>query len=94
MKKTIGKHEFTDVMTLRGFSYNGAVTLFNYLEEVENEMGEQIEFDPHALTFEWYEYKTLEEIARDFGEEYGDLDYLSQETIAIKFDNGILVLNF
>lgn len=94
MKKTIGKHEFTDVMTLRGFSYNGAVTLFNYLEELEDDLGEQIEFDPIALSSEWYEYKTLEEIAHDFGEEYGDLDYLSQSTTIIEFETGILVLNF
>lgn len=94
MKRTISKHEFTDVMTLRGFSRNGAGALFNYLEELEHDLGEVIEFDPTALATEWSEYKTLEEVASEYGQEYGDIDYLSQSTMAIDFDNGILVLNF
>lgn len=94
MKTIVSKYTFTDVMTLKGFSYNGAGALFNYLEDLEYNLGEEIEFDPIALASEWYEYKTLEEIAHDFGEEYGDLDYLSQSTTIIEFKDGILVLNF
>lgn len=94
MKTTISKYTFTDVMTLKGFSYNGAVALFNYLEELEDDLGEEIEFDPIAFATEWCEYKTLEEIAHDFGEEYGDLDYLSQSTTIIEFKDGIILLNF
>jgi hypothetical protein len=90
----VSKYTFTDVMTLKGFSYKGSVALFDYLEHLEDDLGEQIEFDPIAFASEWYEYKTLEEVAHDFGEEYGDLDYLSQTTTTIEFENGILVLNF
>lgn len=86
----VSKYMFTDVMTKKGFSYNGSVALFDYLEELDGDL----EFDPIDLACGWCEYKNLEEVAHDFGEEYGDLDYLSQETMTIEFENGILVLNF
>lgn len=94
MKTKVSKYTFIDVMTLKGFSYNAAGALFNYLEELEDDLGEEIEFYPIDLASEWCEYKTLEEVAHDYGDEYGDLDYLSQTTEVIEFDNGILVLNF
>ena len=64
MKKTVNKYEFTDTMTLNGFSRSGSLALFNWLEELEEDTQEQIEFDPIALRCDFTEYKNLEEIAQ------------------------------
>jgi hypothetical protein len=90
MKTRVTKYMFTDVMTLKGFSYNGAMALFDFLEY----MYDDLEFDPKSLASDWTEYKDLAEVAHDYGEEYGDLDYLYQSTMVIEFDKGIIVLNF
>ena len=94
MKKTVNKYEFTDTMTLNGFSRSGSLALFNWLEELEEDTQEQIEFDPIALRCDFTEYKNLEEIAHDYGNEYNDIDYLEQTTTVIEFDGGIIIQQF
>lgn len=94
MKKTVNVYEFTDTMTLNGFSRSGCFALFNWIEEVEEETQEQIEFDPIALRCYFTEYKNLKQIARDYGDEYSELDYLEQTTTVIEFDGGLIIANF
>jgi hypothetical protein len=92
MKQIVTKEMFTEVMTCRGFSYNGARALYEYLEEIDEYSDEY--FDPIAYSIAWTEYSDLSIVAHEYGEEYGDLDYLSQETMTIEFEGGIIVLNF
>lgn len=94
MKKTIEKYEFIDTMKHYDFSYDGCVALFEYFIDLEDEIGHELEFDPLAITFEYTEYEDLDEIAKDYGEEYGNIDYLQQTTEVIEFDKGIIILNF
>lgn len=49
------------------FSYGGLRGLFNYLEELESDTGERIEFDPIALCCEFTEYTSAQEAAQDYG---------------------------
>ena len=44
-----------------GWSYGGARALVEYLEELEDEIGEEIEFDVVALRCEYTEYGSAEE---------------------------------
>ena len=44
-----------------GWSYAGARALVEYLEEMEEEIGEEIEFDAVALRCEYTEYGSAEE---------------------------------
>jgi hypothetical protein len=81
-------------MTGHGFTRAGAVALFDYLEQYEEETGHELDFDPIAFRCEFTEYKNLEEIAHDYGEEYSDLDYLEQSATVIEFDGGIIITNF
>jgi hypothetical protein len=46
MKETITKYQFSDEMLKHGFSYEGAIALFEYFEAYEEDTGEQMEFDP------------------------------------------------
>lgn len=94
MKTTVNAYEFTNEMTNHGFSRSGALALFNWLEELEEDTQEQIEFDPIALRCDFTEYKDLEEIANDYGDNYNDLDYLEQTTTVIEFEGGLIIANF
>ena len=58
MKQTISSFQFRDAfMECRpnNFSYTGRQALFEYLEQYEEDTGEQIEFDPIALCCEYTE---------------------------------------
>ena len=62
MIDTITEYQFTDwFMKHRpdNFSYEGTKALFDYLEDLEDSIGEKIEFDPIALCCEYNEYDNL-----------------------------------
>ena len=92
MKSIISKETFIRLITKNVFTYDAAVAFFDYMEEVY-EYDEEC-FDPIDLSIPWTEYKDLAEVAHDYGEEYGDLDYLYQTTMVIEFEKGLIVLNF
>ena len=48
------------------FSYEGKKALFEYIEELEESVGEMIEFDPIALCCEYTEYENLEEVKNSY----------------------------
>jgi len=76
MKTTINKYEFSaQIEAIRpdNFSYSGRMVLFNYLEQLETEMGEEIEFDPIAFCCEFAE-DTVEDIISQYGIEDKDLE--------------------
>ena len=67
MKQYISKYHFTDWFLSsdtykNNFSYEGLHSLFDYLEQFEEDMGKEIEFDPVAICCEYSEYENLEEI--------------------------------
>jgi hypothetical protein len=94
MKTTVNAYQFADEMTGHGFTRAGAIALFDYLEQYEEETGHELDFDPIALRCDFTEYKDLKEIACEYGEEYGDLDYLEQSTTVIEFEGGLIITNF
>jgi hypothetical protein len=94
MKTTVNVYQFRNEMTGHGFTRAGAVALFEYLEQYEEETGHELDFDPIAFRCDFTEYKDLKEVAHDYGEEYGDLDYLEQSTTVIDFDGGLIITNF
>lgn len=75
------------------FTDNGARALFEYLEDLSDELEGPLEFDPIAWCCEFSEYTDLKEIQ----EQYWDiktLDDLRNNTQVIEFDNGIIIANF
>ena len=70
----------------RNFSYEGLNSLFDYLEELEEDMGKEMEFDPVAICCEYSEYENLEEIKNNYDciENYEDLE---NNTSIIKVEN-------
>jgi len=81
MKQSINEYQFRDAFHKMGrgeqFSYDGLKALYDYLEQLEDEIGEEIELDVIALCCEYSEYACL----KDFQEDYGKRDYKSIEDI-------------
>ena len=94
MKDTINKDQFrnwfrSSEQYRRTFSYEGLSALFDYLEEMEESTGEELEFDPVALCCEYSEYDTFEEFQEEYNGEvlYPTLDQLEDYTTVIRIEN-------
>lgn len=76
IKTTVTKNYFMDSLRTN-FSYDGASALYEYYDELSDDLGEDIEFDLVAIRAEWSEY-TLDEYNQEFGLELEDLDELEK----------------
>ena len=87
MIETVTQTEFVDTFVKIGrednFSYWGRIALFEYFEQLEEDLGEQIEFDPIAICCEYTEYESLDELNEVYGKEFEDLDEVSDYTSVI-----------
>ncbi len=87
MIKTIGFCEFTDSFRNMGrgeqFSYGGLQALYDYLEELAEDIGEEVELDVIALCCEYAEYADLEEFQGDYGEDYDCMEAVEENTLVI-----------
>jgi hypothetical protein len=95
MKQTINftdfQRAFTDCNREDNFSYEALQALFNWLEEYEEDIGEEIELDVIEICCEFTEYENLEELQ----ERYTDIESLEDlhlYTQVIELDNGGLVI--
>ena len=97
MKDTITEYQFTDWFQEHrpnNFSYDGTKALFDYLEELELDLGEEIEFDPIAICCEWSEYKALDAYNEQNNSDY-DFETLCGDTQVIDIDKErLIVMNF
>ena len=70
-------------------------SLFDYLEELEEDMGKETEFDPVAICCEYSEYENLEEIKNNYDciENYEDLEN-NTSIIEIENTNRLIIQDF
>jgi hypothetical protein len=109
MKMTVNESKFISAfMAIRPeqFSRPALSALFDYLEELEQDAGEEMELDVIALCCDWSEYETVQEAASVYGweaPERGDdesghemaLEWLEDRTQVIQVDSGgVLILQF
>lgn len=74
----------------KNFSYAGCRALFEYLEELEDGNGEELELDVVALCCDYSEYSTLEDAMADYG--YDDEDEFRDDCITlIEFNGGVII---
>ena len=87
MIDTVTQTEFVDAFVKIGrennFSYWGRIALFEYFEQLEEDLGEQIEFDPIGICCEYTEYESLDKLNEVYGKEFEDLDEVSDYTSVI-----------
>ena len=69
MKETLTNNEIADRLFRdenAGFSYEGAKALAEYLEQLEEDCGEEMEFDRVAIRCDYSEHSSLQDWAEDY----------------------------
>ena len=109
MKTTLTTHEIATALKRddnANWSYNGARALAEYLEAIEEDTGEEMEFDVVALRCDFTEYSSavdaIDEFDHDVDLDAGDddekeeaaLSWLRWRTQVIEFDGGVIIQNF
>jgi hypothetical protein len=70
------------------FSYEARKALFDYLEELEDDTGDKIKFDPIALCCEYSEYDNFKEFQENYSnDEITNLEKLRDHTTVIKIED-------
>lgn len=96
MKTTVSLYEFRNAFNAirpDNFSYDGLGVLFEYLEQYEQGMGEEIELDVIAICCDFSE-DTWESIASDYRIDLSEFDDDDEKEEAVREyleDNGALV---
>ena len=88
MKDTVTEYQFIDTMAQKqhGFSYEGAKALFEYFEQYEQDIGEEMEFDPIAIRCDFDEYENLEDVKKSY-QDIETLEDLQNHTTVIEIPN-------
>lgn len=97
MKKTLNYYDFRTEFRTYGredqFSRQGLKALFEYLEDLEQDCGEEIELDVIGLCCEYVEYEDLQEFHNVYDkEEYPDLETLRDYTQVIEFGDESFII--
>ena len=96
MIKHVHEYEFIGTLVAdeyASFTYNGASALYEYLRDLEEDIGQEIQFDRVAIRCDYSEYKTLDEILNQY-DNINTLDELRDNTTVIEFDKGFIIQNF
>ena len=71
MKETVTLNRFCDAFRIAGrqaqFSQNALEALFEYLEQYEEDTGEELELDPIGVCCDFTEYGSAREAAEEYG---------------------------
>ena len=101
MKKTIDLYdfvkEFKDYGRMENFTEKGLEALYNWLIDMENDTGIEMELDVIGICCDFSQYETLSEIIDDYGnifDETATLDDVGYYTTVIEFDGGYIIQDF
>ena len=94
MKQTINEYQFKDAFQKcrpENFSYEGLTALYEYLEDYEEDTGQEIELDVIGLCCDFTEYDSLEEFQKEYydeeiGDSYEDIEEIEEETLVIRIE--------
>ena len=87
------------------WSWSGSLALIEYLEELEEQTNQKIEFDQIAIRCDYCEYSSILEAAKDYDFippedndqeeiEAAALAYFENLTTVIKFEGGVIIQHF
>ena len=74
------------------FSWEGLALLFEYLESIEEDTGEEMELDVIALCCDYTEYQSIEEFQREYGDEYEAIEDIEQQTTVIPVNDDAFII--
>lgn len=96
MKSTVNFCDFCDRFKVmnrdNNFTYEGKRALFDYLGNLEEDTGEEIELDVIALCCEYSEYANLEEFQNDYSEDYPSIESIGEQTTVIPIDDTAFII--
>ena len=95
MKQTINEFDFVQAfkeLRPNNFSKAGLFALFDYLEQLEDDIGEETELDVIDLCCEYAEYDSLAEFREDYGEDYNTMQDIEYHTTVIMIDNESFII--
>ena len=96
MIKTINEYDFIDAFKKMGrtdnFSNSGLIALYEYLEMLGDDLGQEIELDVIALCCEYAEYDNLEEFLADYSEDYQTIGDIESDTTVIMIDDDSFII--
>jgi len=97
MKQSVDFNTFAQSFVLMGrreqFSYSGLRALFDYLEEFENEVGEEIELDVIGLCCDYVELDEQEAREQyDIPDDEDWQEFLRNETTVIDVDSNHVII--
>jgi len=103
MKRTINEHDFVDAFQdtdyQNQFSYEGKVALYEYLTQLEEDTGFEMELDVIALCCDFVEYEDFTEFLGDY-EDYAkehdikNAEDLQEHTQVIEYEEGLIIQQF
>jgi hypothetical protein len=98
MKQTINEYDFRrafEQLRPDQFSYQGLGALFDYFEELEDGIGEEIELDVIGICCEYTEYEELSEFQEEYGKEYKTIEDIEDHTTVIPvFGDSFIIEQF
>jgi len=99
MKRTINFYEFgkdfLNSIYKNNFSYEGLSSLYDYFVNLEDETGEEIEFDIIDICCNFTEYHSINDFKKDYGIEVSNLDDIREYTEVIPInDESFIIQNF
>tara|TARA_Y100000593_G_scaffold13543_1_gene25258 strand:- start:762 stop:1058 length:297 start_codon:yes stop_codon:yes gene_type:complete len=74
------------------FTYEGLQALFEYLEQYEDDTGEEIELDVIGLCCEFGQYDNLKEFQDDYGKDYECIEDIENETMVVLVDEESFII--
>lgn len=102
MKTNVSQYDFRGAFMgsetyKHNFTYEALGALFDYFIELEDCLGEEIEFDMVAICCEFSEYEDWQEFAANYSsfierESVKDIDDLRDHTTVIELDNGGFII--
>ena len=88
MRENVTETDFVDRFVQRNrennFTYWGRLALFEYFEQLEEDIGEEIDFDPIAICVEYTQYENLAELNEAYGKDFKDLEEVGDYTQVIE----------
>ena len=93
MKEYVNEYTFRDRFMRsdnykNNFSYDGLHALFEYIEQVEDDIGEEFEFDMVGICCDYTEYDSLDDLNADYQDSRYEkgytLDDIREETVGIE----------
>tara|TARA_R110000796_G_scaffold128609_1_gene244247 strand:+ start:186 stop:527 length:342 start_codon:yes stop_codon:yes gene_type:complete len=91
IKTEVSEHEFVDAFRQAGrqdnFTRPALIALYEYLWDLSEDMGEDMEFDVIAICCEYSEFANLGDLNEAFGREFADLDEVRDHTEVVEYSS-------